>query len=157
MTESENNAIATMDIHEIFQYLPHRYPFLLIDRVLEYKLGEYLIAVKNVTINEPFFQGHFPNRPVMPGVLVLEAMAQATGVLAFKTSDLQPDNKSLYYLVGIDKARFKRPVEPGDQLIIEVRITKVKRGVWMYTASSKVDDKVIASANLMCMKRDIPT
>ena len=158
MTEStENNAIDTMDIHGIFQHLPHRYPFLLIDRVLEYKLGEYLIAIKNVTINEPFFQGHFPNRPVMPGVLVLEAMAQATGVLAFKTSGLQPDNNSLYYLVGIDNARFKQPVEPGDQLIIEVKITKVKRGVWMYTATSKVDDKIVASANLMCMKRDIQT
>jgi len=158
MTEStENNTIDTMDVHQIFQHLPHRYPFLLIDRVLEYKLGEYLIAVKNVTINEPFFQGHFPNRPVMPGVLVLEAMAQATGVLAFKTSGLQPDNKSLYYLVGVDNARFKQPVEPGDQLIIEVRITKVKRGVWMYTATSKVDNKVVASADLMCMKRDIPT
>jgi len=158
MTESaENNAVNQMDIHQIFKHLPHRYPFLLIDRVLEYKLGEYLIALKNVTINEPFFQGHFPNRPVMPGVLVLEAMAQATGVLAFKTSGLQPDNKSLYYLVGVDNARFKQPVEPGNQLIIEVRITRVKRGVWMYAATAKVDNKVVASADLMCMKRDIVT
>lgn len=156
MTESlKNNVIDKMDIHHIFQHLPHRYPFLLIDRVLEYKLGEYLIAIKNVTINEPFFQGHFPNRPVMPGVLVLESMAQATGVLAFKTSGLQPDNKSLYYLVGVDKARFKQPVEPGDQLIIEVRITRIKSGVWMYAATSKVDNKIVASADLMCMKRDI--
>jgi 3-hydroxyacyl-[acyl-carrier-protein] dehydratase len=146
-----------MDIHQIFQYLPHRYPFLLIDRVLECKVGESLTAIKNVTINEPFFQGHFPHRPVMPGVLILEAMAQATGVLAFRSSEVQPDNRSLYYLVGVDKARFKQPVEPGDQLMIEVKLTRILRGVWMYEATSKVDGKLVASAELMCMKRDIVT
>lgn len=146
-----------MDIHQIFHYLPHRYPFLLIDRVLDYTLGESLTAIKNVTINEPFFQGHFPHRPVMPGVLILEAMAQATGVLAFKTSAARPDNHSLYYLVGIDNARFKQPVEPGDQLLIEVKLIRTTRGVWKYTATSQVDGKLAASAELMCMKRDIPT
>jgi 3-hydroxyacyl-[acyl-carrier-protein] dehydratase len=146
-----------MDIHQIFQYLPHRYPFLLIDRVLECKVGESLTAIKNVTINEPFFQGHFPYRPVMPGVLILEAMAQATGVLAFRSSEVQPDNRSLYYLVGVDKARFKQPVEPGDQLMIEVKLTRILRGVWMYDATSKVEGKLVASAELMCMKRDIAT
>lgn len=147
----------SMDIHQIFHHLPHRYPFLLIDRVLECVLGESLTAIKNVTINEPFFQGHFPHRPVMPGVLILEAMAQATGVLAFKTSSAQPDNNSLYYLVGIDNARFKQPVEPGDQLLIKVTLIRTTRGVWKYTATSHVDDKLVASAELMCMKRDIPT
>jgi len=144
-----------MDIHQIFQYLPHRYPFLLIDRVLECKIGESLIAIKNVTINEPFFQGHFPHRPVMPGVLILEAMAQATGVLAFKTSEAQPEQSSLYYLVGINNARFKQPVEPGDQLFIEVKIIRILRGVWMYEATSKVEGKLVASAELMCMKREL--
>lgn len=144
-----------MDIYEIFQHLPHRYPFLLIDRVLECKVGESLTAIKNVSINEPFFQGHFPHRPVMPGVLILEAMAQATGVLAFKTSEAHPENGSLYYLVGINNARFKQPVEPGDQLFIEVKIIRILRGVWIYEATSKVEGKLVASAELMCMKRDI--
>jgi 3-hydroxyacyl-[acyl-carrier-protein] dehydratase len=145
----------TMDIHQIFQHLPHRYPFLLIDRVLDCVEGESLVAIKNVTINEPFFQGHFPHRPVMPGVLILEAMAQATGVLAFKSSQAKPESGSLYYLVGVDKARFKQPVEPGDQLLIEVKLTRILRGVWMYEATSKVDGQLVASAELMCMKRDI--
>lgn len=147
----------SMDIHQIFQHLPHRYPFLLIDRVLDYKLGESLTAIKNVTINEPFFQGHFPHRPIMPGVLIIEAMAQATGVLAFKTSQAQPDENSLYYLVGVDNARFKQPVEPGDQLLIEVQLLKSVRGVWKYSAKSTVDNKIVSTADLMCMKRDLPT
>ena len=147
----------SMDIHQIFKHLPHRYPFLLIDRVIDYTVGESLTAIKNVSINEPFFQGHFPHRPIMPGVLIIEAMAQATGVLAFKTSEAQPDENSLYYLVGVDNARFKQPVEPGDQLLIDVKITRIRRGVWMYAATSKVDDKVVATADLMCMKRDIST
>ncbi len=147
----------SMEIHQIFKHLPHRYPFLLIDRVIEYTVGESLTAIKNVSINEPFFQGHFPHRPVMPGVLIIEAMAQATGVLAFKTSEAQPDENSLYYLVGIDKARFKHPVEPGDQLLINVNITRIIRGVWKYAATSKVDNKIVATADLMCMKRDIST
>lgn len=147
----------SMDIHQILQHLPQRYPILLIDRVIDYTLGESLVAIKNVSVNEPFFQGHFPHRPVMPGVLIVEAMAQATGVLAFKTSAAQPDNHSLYYLVGIDNARFKQPVEPGDQLLIEVKLIRIIRGVWKYEATTKVEDKLVASAELMCMKRDIPT
>ncbi|OQW90505.1 MAG: 3-hydroxyacyl-[acyl-carrier-protein] dehydratase FabZ [Beggiatoa sp. IS2] len=146
-----------MDIHQILQHLPQRYPFLLIDRVLDYKLGESLTAVKNVSINEPFFQGHFPNRPVMPGVLILEAMAQATGVLAFKTSAAQPDSQSLYYLVGIDNARFKHPVEPGDQLLINVKLLRTVRGVWKYAATASVNEQFIASAEIMCVKKDLPT
>jgi 3-hydroxyacyl-[acyl-carrier-protein] dehydratase len=145
----------SMEIHQIFQYLPQRYPFLLIDRVVDYTLGESLVAIKNVTINEPFFQGHFPNRPIMPGVLLIEAMAQGTGILAFKTGAAQPDKNSLYYLVGVDNARFKHPVEPGDQLIIEVKLIRATRGVWKYSATTKVDNKLVASADLMCMKREI--
>jgi 3-hydroxyacyl-[acyl-carrier-protein] dehydratase len=146
----------TMDIHEILQHLPHRYPFLLIDRVIDYKIGDYLIAIKNVSFNEPYFLGHFPVRPVMPGVLVVEAMAQATGVLSFKTAKAQPDSKSLYYLAGIDNARFKNPVEPGDQLVIDVRLQKTARGVWKYAATAKVDNKIAATADLMCIHREIP-
>lgn len=146
-----------MDIHQILQHLPQRYPFLLIDRVLDYKLGESLTAVKNVSINEPFFQGHFPNRPVMPGVLILEAMAQATGVLAFKTSAAQPDSQSLYYLVGIDNARFKHPVEPGDQLLIDVKLLRTVRGVWKYAATASVNGQLVANAEIMCVRKDMPT
>ena len=145
----------TMEIYEIFQHLPQRYPFLLIDRVIDYKIGESLVAIKNVTINEPFFQGHFPHRPVMPGVLIIEAMAQGTGILAFKTEEVKPDDNTLYYLVGVDNARFKQPVIPGDQLIIEVKLTRTTRGVWKYAATCKVDDKQVAGADLMCMKREI--
>lgn len=145
----------SMDIHEILQHLPHRYPFLLIDRVKEYKIGEFLVAIKNVSFNEPFFQGHFPVRPVMPGVLVVEAMAQATGVLSFKTAQQRPDNNSLYYLAGIDNARFKSPVEPGDQLLITVKLTRATRGVWKYTSKAEVDGKLAASAELMCVHREI--
>ena len=144
-----------MDIHEILQHLPHRYPFLLIDRVIEYEVGKHLVAIKNVSFNEPFFQGHFPIRPVMPGVLVIEAMAQATGVLSFKTAQVRPDDGSLYYLVGVDKARFKHPVEPGDQLVISVELLSNRHGVWKYKAISKVDDKVVATADLMCMHREV--
>ncbi len=147
----------SMDIHQIFQHLHHRYPFLLIDRVLDYTAGESLVAIKNVTYNEPFFQGHFPQRPVMPGVLLIEVMAQATGILSFKTAEVQPDDNSLYYLVGVDNARFKQPVEPGDQLLVEVKLVRIARGVWKYAATIKVDDKLVASSDLMCMKRDIPT
>ncbi|MDM8558886.1 3-hydroxyacyl-ACP dehydratase FabZ [Candidatus Parabeggiatoa sp. HSG14] len=147
----------SIDIYNIFQHLPQRYPFLLVDRVLDYTLGESLVAIKNVTINEPFFQGHFPHRPVMPGVLLIEAMAQATGILAFKTAEVQPDDNALYYLVGVDKARFKQPVEPGDQLLLEVKLLRIIRGVWKYAATTKVDDKLVASAEIMCVKRDIQT
>lgn len=142
-----------MDIYGVLKHLPHRYPFLLIDRVLEYKEGERLVALKNVTMNEQFFQGHFPQRPVMPGVLILEALAQATGILAFKTNGTMPRNNSLYYFVGIDNARFKQPVEPGDQLILEVNLIKKKGPIWKFTAEAKVDGRVVTSAELMCAEK----
>jgi len=145
----------TLDIHEILKHLPHRYPFLLIDRVTDYKEGEYLHGYKNITYNENFFTGHFPIRPVMPGVLILEALAQATGILAFKTNNAVPTDDSLYYFVGIDNARFKKPVEPGDQLVLEVKLVKHKGPVWKFYAEAKVDGKVVASADLMCAEKGI--
>jgi 3-hydroxyacyl-[acyl-carrier-protein] dehydratase len=145
----------TFDIHQILKHLPHRYPFLLIDRVLKFEEGKSLVALKNVTMNEPFFQGHFPQRPVMPGVLILEALAQATGILAFRTVDSEPKHNTLYYFVGIDKARFKQPVEPGDQLILEVELLRTKRGIWMFTAEAKVDGKVVANAEIMCTEKEV--
>ncbi len=138
-----------MDIHEIMKLLPHRYPFLLIDRVLEYKEGEHLVALKNVTINEPFFPGHFPQRPVMPGVLIMEAMAQATGLLAFVTDPDQVKGNSLYYFAGMDRVRFKRQVEPGDQLRLEVKLGRVVRGLWKFTGEAYVGEQLAASAELM--------
>ncbi|MBI3771204.1 MAG: 3-hydroxyacyl-ACP dehydratase FabZ [Gammaproteobacteria bacterium] len=147
--------MTTLDIHEVLEHLPHRYPFLLIDRVIDYKVGEYLTALKNVSYNEPFFQGHFPHRPVMPGVLILEALAQATGILAFKTTNSRPTSKSLYYFVGIDNARFKQPVEPGDQLILHVKVLRTVRGVWKFEAEAKVDGKVVAAAEVMCAEREV--
>ena len=154
MTE-QNNELSTIDIHGILEHLPHRYPFLLIDRVIDYKVGDYLHGVKNVTYNEPCFTGHFPNRPVFPGVLILEALAQATGVLGFKTMDRKPDDKSLYYFVGIDGARFKRPVEPGDVVHLHVKQTNRKRDIWFFDAQAKVDDRVVCAANLMCAHKEI--
>ncbi|MGL5360774.1 MAG: 3-hydroxyacyl-ACP dehydratase FabZ [Shewanella sp.] len=146
----------TMDISEILQYLPHRYPFLLIDRVLDYTPGESLLAIKNVTINEPFFQGHFPVQPVMPGVLILEAMAQATGLLAFKTmSDDVPPPGVLYYFAGIDNARFRRVVVPGDQIHFEVKMIKERRGIGVFYGEAKVDGEVACSAEIMCARREI--
>lgn len=144
-----------MDIHEVLKHLPHRYPFLMIDRVLECTPGKSLSALKNVTINEPFFQGHFPHRPVMPGVMILEALAQATGILAFRSHDTRPNDQVLYYLVGIDKARFKKPVEPGDQLILEVKLKRNLRGLVQFTSLAKVDGKVVAEADLMCTQKVI--
>ena len=153
--EIEKSELSAMDIHEIMEHLPHRYPFLLIDRVLDYKVGEYLHGVKNITYNEPCFTGHFPNRPVMPGVLILEALAQATGVLGFKTMGKKPDETSLYYFVGIDNARFKRPVEPGDVVHLHVRQLKRKRDIWKFEAEAIVDGKVVCSAVLMCAHVEI--
>jgi 3-hydroxyacyl-[acyl-carrier-protein] dehydratase len=144
----------SLDIYQVLKHLPHRYPFLLIDRVLEYVEDKSLIAIKNVTINEPFFQGHFPNRPVMPGVLVVEAMAQACGILSFRTQGTTPGSNSIYLFVGIDKARFKRPVEPGDQLMIEVSITRKMHGIWKYEATAKVDGELCCSAELMCTYKE---
>ena len=146
--------VITMDIHKVMQQLPHRYPFLLIDRVTECVVGERLTAIKNVTINEPFFQGHFPHRPVMPGVLILEALAQATGLLAFETQGSAPDDNTLYYFVGIDKARFKKPVEPGDQVMLSVQLERRVKGVWKFQGKAEVDGKVVASAELMCAARE---
>jgi len=147
--------LSHMDIHEILEYLPHRYPLLLVDRVLEVVPGERIVALKNVSFNEPFFPGHYPHHPVMPGVLVIEALAQTAAILSFKTMGGKPDDKSVYYFVGIDGARFKRPVSPGDQLIFEVSILANKRGIWKFAARAKVDGQVAAEAELMCTVRSI--
>lgn len=143
-----------MNIREVLQYLPHRYPFMLIDRVLEVVPGERLRAIKNVTFNEPFFQGHFPHVPVMPGVLIIEAMAQATGILAFKTAQTQPSAETLYYFVGIDNVRFKQRVVPGDQLVLDVCLLRTVRGVWKFSTEARVDGKLVASGELMCAERE---
>jgi len=145
----------SLDINDILKHLPHRYPFLLIDRVVDYEPGKTLVAIKNVTHNEPHFTGHFPSRPIMPGVLILEALAQATGILAFKTVDHIPDENSLYYFVGIDNARFKQPVEPGDQLQLEVEFVKQMRGIWKFKGKALVDGKVVCSADIMCAEREV--
>ena len=145
-----------MDIHKILKQLPHRYPILLVDRVLELDKGVRIKALKNVSINEPHFQGHFPHRPVMPGVLMLEALAQAAALLAFDTLGETPDENTIYYFAGIDGARFKRPVEPGDQLILEVELDRMKAGIFKFKARAKVDDEIAAEAELMCTMRKIP-
>ncbi len=144
-----------MDIHEILEYLPHRYPFLLIDRVVEVVPGKFIHAYKNVTINEPFFVGHFPHHPVMPGVLIMEALAQAAGILSFKTEDKKPTQSDVFYFAGIDDARFKRPVMPGDQLHLHVEIERQMRGVWKFKGEARVDGQLAAEARLMCAKRDL--
>ncbi len=143
-----------MDIHKVLSLLPHRYPFLLIDRVVEFVPDGFLIGLKNVSFNEPFFAGHFPVRPVMPGVLIVEAMAQATGLLAMESRPEEVGEKALYYFVGIDKARFKRPVEPGDQLLLDVRLRHLRRGIWKFDGEARVDGKVVATAEIMCTARD---
>jgi 3-hydroxyacyl-[acyl-carrier-protein] dehydratase len=144
-----------MDIHEILKQLPHRYPFLLVDRVLEVEKGKSIKALKNVTINEPFFVGHFPHRPVMPGVLMLEAMAQVAALLAFDTLGVTPDNKTIYYFAGIDGARFKRPVEPGDQLVMDVTLERMKAGIFKFKGTTRVGDEIACEAELMCTMRTI--
>lgn len=140
---------ARLDINEILRQLPHRYPFLLVDRVLECKEGESIRALKNVTYNEPFFPGHFPYRPVMPGVIIIEALAQTAGILAFRTAKVLPDEETRFYFVGIDKARFRRPVEPGDQLILTAKLQRQMRGIWKFEAAAYVGDVEVASAELM--------
>ena len=145
----------TMDIHEILTRLPHRYPILLVDRVVELVKGERIRAIKNVSINEPFFLGHFPHRPVMPGVLILEAMAQAATLLALRSMDMVLDEKSVVYFAGIDGARFKRPVEPGDQLVLEVTLGRAKAGIYKFAAKALVAEQVAAEAELMCTMRRI--
>ena len=145
----------SMDIHQILKQLPHRYPILLVDRVLEIEKGKSIKALKNVSINEPFFTGHFPHRPVMPGVLMLEALAQAAAFLAFDTLGTAPDDKTVYYFAGIDGARFKRPVEPGDQLILEVELDRMKAGIFKFKARAKVGNDIATEAELMCTMRTI--
>ena len=142
-----------MDIHEILKYLPHRYPFLLVDKVLDCDPGKSITALKNVTINEPFFNGHFPHHPVMPGVLIIEALAQAAALLTLKTANMQADENAIYYFVGIDGARFKRPVQPGDQLILKAAILRERIGIWKYSAKAEVDGRTVAEAELMCTVR----
>jgi len=147
------NDTASMDIGQIMQYLPHRYPFLLVDRVVTCTPGESLQALKNVTINEPFFQGHFPGRPVMPGVMIIEALAQAAGLLAFATQGGPPDPDQTFYFVSIDKARFRRPVLPGDQLTLSVTFDRILRGIWRFSAKATVDDETAASCEMMVAPR----
>jgi|TARA_B110000305_G_C19227703_1_gene533667 3-hydroxyacyl-[acyl-carrier-protein] dehydratase len=144
-----------MNIHEILKKLPHRYPFLLVDRVIELEKGKHIRCLKNVTINEPFFGGHFPHRPVMPGVLMLEALAQAAALLAFETLDVVPDENTVYYFAGIDGARFKRPVEPGDQLVLEAELLRMKSGIFKFAARAKVGDAIAVEAQLLCTMRTI--
>ena len=149
-----SSAIA-IDINQILKLLPHRYPFLLVDRVLEITPRESITALKNVTMNEPFFQGHFPQKPIMPGVLILEALAQAAAILAFDMLGKVPDDKTVYYFAGIDGARFKRPVEPGDQLILEVSLDRHKSGIFKFNACAKVGEDIATEASLMCTMRTI--
>jgi len=142
-----------MNINEVKNFLPHRYPFLLIDKVLDFEIGKSLTAVKNVSFNEPQFTGHFPSQPIMPGVLIIEALAQATGILAFKSEVGKPQDGQIYMLVGVDNARFKKMVEPGDQIILKVEVLTVKRGIWKFKGSAYVDDKLVTSAELMCTQK----
>ncbi len=144
-----------MDINEIKEYLPHRYPFLLVDRVLELEPGKRIRALKNVTVNEPFFQGHFPHYPVMPGVLIVEALAQAAAILSFKTMDRKPDDKTVYYFAGIDGARFKRPIVPGDTLTLEAEILQERRGLVKFSARALVGETLACEADLLCTMRSI--
>jgi 3-hydroxyacyl-[acyl-carrier-protein] dehydratase len=150
MTTTENK---TLDICQIKALLPHRYPMLLVDRVLTWEANKSITAIKNVTVNEEFFNGHFPHKPVMPGVLMIEALAQTAAILSFMTMNVKPDENSVVYFVGIDNARFKRPVEPGDQLKMDVEILRTSRGIWKYKAVASVDGKVAVEAELMCTIR----
>lgn len=144
-----------MDVNEIRKYLPHRYPFLLVDRVVELTPGESIVAYKNVTVNEPFFNGHFPDHPVMPGVLIVEAMAQAAGILGFKTMDKTPQDGSIYYFVGADNLRFKRPVVPGDRLQLEATVLSEKRGIWKFQVKATVEGETVSSATILCADRKV--
>ena len=152
---TSNLANTSMDIHEILDHLPHRYPFVLIDRVISMELGKEITALKNVSVNEPFFPGHFPYHPVMPGVLIVEAMAQAAAILSFKTMDTKPSDDSVYYFAGIDSARFKKPVSPGDQIILNVKIDRILKGIWKYTGTASVDGVIVAEASMMCILKAI--
>lgn len=143
-----------LSIEKILQTMPHRYPLLLIDRILDYQPFESIRAIKNVTINEPFFQGHFPGHPIMPGVLILEALAQATGMLAFYSNQARSERGNMYYLVGVDKARFKQPVTPGDQLMLKATLTRSIRGIYRFDAQAEVEDRVVATAEFMTTERE---
>ena len=149
------NEKLSMDIHEILDHLPHRYPFVLVDKVISMELGKEITAIKNVTINEPYFPGHFPYHPVMPGVLIVEALAQAAALLSFKTMDTKPTEDSVYYFAGIDNARFKKPVNPGDQIILHVKIDRILKGIWKYAGTATVDGEIVAEANMMCILKEI--
>jgi 3-hydroxyacyl-[acyl-carrier-protein] dehydratase len=142
--------MADMDVQKVLAYLPHRFPFLMIDRVLECEPGKRILALKNVTISEPHFPGHFPGRPIMPGVLILEAMAQAAAILAFRTLDTQPDENAVYYYAGIDNARFKKPVMPGDRLEIEVTLIGSKRSIWKFSCVARVEGQLVTEAEILC-------
>ena len=142
-----------MNINEVKNFLPHRYPFLLIDRVVDIEIGKSLTAIKNISFNEPQFTGHFPSQPIMPGVLIVEALAQATGILAFKSEVGRPQEGQIYMLVGVDNVRFKKMVEPGDQLKLVVEVITVKRGIWKFKGTAYVEDKVVTSAELMCTQK----
>ncbi len=164
MTDQETTTVAAtasapvakpLDINEVLRRLPHRYPFLLVDRVLEFESNKSIRALKNVTFNEPFFTGHFPHRPVMPGVLMLEALAQTCGLLAFLTANVYPSERAQLYFAGIDGVRFRRPVEPGDQLILKAELTRVMRGIWKFTTSAEVDGKEAACADIMIAPGDL--
>lgn len=147
--------MTTLDIHQILKQLPHRYPILLVDRVVSIDPGKTITAIKNVTVNEPYFTGHFPHRPVMPGVLMVEAMAQVAALLSFATSGTVPDDKSVYYFAGIDGARFKRPVEPGDQLVMEVSLLRHKSGIYKFKGVARVDGEIACEAEIMCTMRSV--
>jgi 3-hydroxyacyl-[acyl-carrier-protein] dehydratase len=148
------NQLNSLQVQEIMALLPHRYPFLLIDKVLDYTAGESLTALKNVTINEPIFTGHFPGMPIVPGVLILEALAQATGILGFKTVTERSANE-IYLFAGIDEARFKKPVVPGDTMVLEVKFLKERRNIWKFYGEAKVDGVIVCSAELMCARREL--
>jgi 3-hydroxyacyl-[acyl-carrier-protein] dehydratase len=147
--------MADMDVYEVLEHLPQRFPLLMIDRVSECEPGKRLVALKNVSVNEPYFPGHFPRRPIMPGVLILEAMAQAAAILVFRTVGERPDKSTLYYYAGIDNARFRKPVTPGDQLQIEVAIMGSKRNIWKFTCAARVDGAVVAEAEILCTQRSL--
>ena len=147
--------MSSMDIRQVLEYLPHRYPFLLIDRVVSCEPGKKIVALKNVTINEPFFTGHFPHHPVMPGVLIIEALAQSAAILSFRTMNQKPDPKTVYYFVGIDHARFKRPVGPGDTLMLEAEQKRHARNMWIFSCVARVNDAVATEAEIMCTIRSI--
>ena len=146
-----------MDVTQVREYLPHRYPFLLVDRVVELELGKRILAYKNMSVNEEIFQGHFEDTPIFPGVMIIEAMAQAAGILGFRTMDKKPQDGSIYYFVGCDNVRFKRPVVPGDRLMLEAAIVSEKRGIWKFECSARVEDELAGSATILCADRSKDT